>query len=52
MLLVRQHPPKGRGAYVEHQKYTHRRSGPEAGWSAIWTVRGGGADGPRVRRVS
>ena len=28
------------------------RSGPEAGRSAVRTVRGGGADGPRVRRVS
>jgi hypothetical protein len=28
------------------------RSGPEAGRSAVRTVRGGGADGPRVRRIS
>jgi hypothetical protein len=28
------------------------QSGAEAGRSAVRTVRGGGADGPRVRRVS
>jgi hypothetical protein len=39
MLLVRQPSPKGRGAYVGNQK-------------CLADVRGGGADGPRVRRVS
>jgi hypothetical protein len=34
------------------QKRPHGRSGPEAGRSAVRTVRGGGADGPRVRRDS
>jgi hypothetical protein len=52
MLLVRQPSPKGRGAYVGNQKVTRRRSGPEARRSAVRTVCGGGADGPRVRRVS
>jgi hypothetical protein len=37
---------------VGSQKRPHGRSGPEAGWSAVRTVRGGGADGPRVHRVS
>jgi hypothetical protein len=39
-------------AYVEHQKEPRGRSDPEAGLSAVRTIRGGGADGPRVRRVS
>jgi hypothetical protein len=41
MLLVHQPSPKGRGAYVEHQKEPRGRSGPEAGRSAVvaWTVR-------------
>jgi hypothetical protein len=52
MLLVRQPSPKGREAYVGDQKEQRGQSGPEAGRSAIRTVRGDGADGPRVRRVS
>jgi hypothetical protein len=52
MLFVRQPLLKGRGAYVGNQKVTRGRSGPEAGRSAVRTVRGGGVDGPRVRRVS
>jgi hypothetical protein len=52
MLLVRQPLPKGRGAYVGSQKRPRGRSDPKAGWSAVWTVRGGGTDGPRVRRDS
>jgi hypothetical protein len=52
MLLVRQPSPKGRWAYVGHQKGQRGQSGPEAGRSAVRTVRGGGADGLRVRRVS
>jgi hypothetical protein len=43
---------KRQGAYVGHQKGPRGRSGHEAGRSAVRTVRGGGADGPRVRRVS
>jgi hypothetical protein len=39
MLLVRQPPPKGRGHMLN----------PEMG---RWTVRGGGADGSRVRKIS
>jgi hypothetical protein len=39
-------------APVGHQKGPRGRSGPEAGRSAVRAVRGGGADGPRVRRVS
>jgi hypothetical protein len=35
MLLVRQPPPKGRGAYVEHQKCTRGWSDPKAGRSAV-----------------
>jgi hypothetical protein len=52
MLLVRQPSPKGRGAYVRSQKELRGRSGPEVGRSAVQTVRGGGADYQRVRRVS
>jgi hypothetical protein len=52
MLLVRQPSPKGRGAYVGNQKEPRGWFGPEAGRSAVQTVCGGGADGPRVRRVS
>jgi hypothetical protein len=37
---------------VGSQKELRGRSGPEAGRSAVRTVRGGGADGPRVRRGS
>jgi hypothetical protein len=37
---------------VEHQKRLRGPSDPEARWSAVWTVRGGGVDGSRVRRVS
>jgi hypothetical protein len=37
---------------LEAKKRPCGRSGPEAGQSAVRTVRGGGADGPRVRRVS
>ena len=37
---------------VEHHFEPGGRSGPEAGRSAVRTVRGGGADGPRVRRIS
>jgi hypothetical protein len=33
-------------------KVSRGRSGPEARRSAVRTVRGGGVDGPRVRRVS
>jgi hypothetical protein len=51
MLLVRQPSPKGRGICWTPKKPSGR-SGPEAGRSAVRTVRGGGADGPRVRRVS
>jgi hypothetical protein len=39
-------------ASVGHKKKARGRSGPEAGPSAVRTVRGGGANGPRVRRVS
>jgi hypothetical protein len=52
MLLVRQPSPKGRGAYVGSQIEQRGQSGAEAGRSAVRTVRGGGADGPRARRVS
>jgi hypothetical protein len=52
MLLVHQTSPKGRGAYVGDQIESRGRSGPKAGRSAVWTVRGGGADGPRVHRIS
>jgi hypothetical protein len=38
-------PAKTTGAYVEHQKEPRGRS-------AVRTVRGSGADGSRVRRVS
>jgi hypothetical protein len=37
VLLVRQAPPKGSGAYVEHQKW--------------WTVRPVGPDNPRAQRL-
>jgi hypothetical protein len=37
---------------LEAKKRSCGRSGPEAGRSAVRTVHGGGADGPRVRRVS
>jgi hypothetical protein len=37
---------------VGHQKGPRGRSGPEAERFAFRIVRGGGADGPRVRRVS
>ena len=43
---------KRQGAYVEGKKEPRERSGPEAGRSAARIVRGGGADGPCVRRVS
>jgi hypothetical protein len=43
---------KRQGAYVGSQKRPRGRSGPEAGRSTVQTVRGGGADGPCVRRVS
>ena len=43
---------KRQGAYVGDQIESRGRFGPEAGWSAVRTVRGGGADGPCVRRVS
>jgi hypothetical protein len=43
---------KRQGAYVGDQKEQCGQSGPEAGRSAVRTVRGDGADGPRVRRVS
>jgi hypothetical protein len=52
MLLVRQPPPKGRGAYVEYRKCPRGRSGPEVERFVVWTVRGGGEDGSRVRRIS
>jgi hypothetical protein len=52
MLLVCQPSPKGRGAYVGSQKRPCGRSDLEAGRSAVRTVRGGGMDGPRVRRDS
>jgi hypothetical protein len=52
MLLVHQPSPKGRGAYVGGQIESRGRSGPEAGRSAVRTVCGGDADGPRVRRIS
>jgi hypothetical protein len=37
---------------VGDQKEQRGQSGPEAGRSAVRIVHGGGADGPRVRRVS
>jgi hypothetical protein len=37
---------------VESQIEQRGQSGAEAGRSAVRTVRGGGADGPRVRRIS
>jgi hypothetical protein len=37
---------------IGSQKEPRGRCGPEAGRSMVRTVRGGGADGPRVRRVS
>jgi hypothetical protein len=37
---------------IGSQKEPRGRFGPEAGRSAVRTVRGGGVDGPRVRRVS
>jgi hypothetical protein len=43
---------KRQGAYVGGQIESSRRSRPEAGRFAVRTVRGGGADGPRVRRIS
>jgi hypothetical protein len=49
MLLVRQPSPKGRGAYVGHQKELADSPGV---WPWGRTVRGGGADGPHLRRVS
>jgi hypothetical protein len=58
MLLVRQPSPKGRGAYMLKAKKSLaddpalRSDGPRSGPSAVQTVRGGGADGPRVRRDS
>jgi hypothetical protein len=51
MLLVRSAPPKGRRAYVGAHFEQGGRSGPEAGLSAVRTVRAWGPDGPRVRRA-
>jgi hypothetical protein len=52
MLLVHQPSPKGRGAYVGDQIESRGRSGTEAIRSAVRTVRDGGTDGPRMRRIS
>jgi hypothetical protein len=38
--------------YVRSQIEQRGQSGAEAGRSAVRIVRGGGADGPRARRVS
>jgi hypothetical protein len=43
---------KRQGAYVEYRKCPRGRSGPEVEQFAVRTVRGGGEDGPRVRRIS
>jgi hypothetical protein len=43
---------KRQGAYVGDQKESRGQSGLEAGRSAVRSVRGGGADGPRLRRDS
>jgi hypothetical protein len=51
MLLVRQPSPKDRGICWT-PKRARGRSGPKAGRSTVRIVRGGGADGPHVRRVS
>jgi hypothetical protein len=52
MLLVRQPSPKGRGHMLDTKKVSCGRFDLEAGRSMARTVRGGGTDGPRVRRVS